>query len=70
MNKAPATIETMSDAIYEIAKSARALRQTRLRDETLIQLIQWGIPVKDRPTLKQIALVLDACENLDRENLK
>jgi hypothetical protein len=65
------SIEHLDEEIRTIAQSVRELRsKTKLKDSTLYMLIREACPQRERPTLRQIKLVLDAAENLERTYLK
>lgn len=65
------SIELLHEEIRVIAQAVRKLRiDSHLKDSTLCMLIREACPQRDRPTLKQIKMVLDAAENLEKEYLK
>lgn len=64
-------LETLSEEIRTIAAAVREMRRsTKLRDSTLHMLIREACPQKERPSLRQIKMILDAAENLEKEYLK
>lgn len=64
-------IELLSEEIRAIAQGVRRLmKDTQLKEKTIILLIRESIPVGTRPTIAEVKAVLAAAENLEREYLK
>lgn len=64
-------IELLSEEIRAIAQGVRRLmKDTQLKEKTIILLIRESIPVGARPTIAEVKAVLAAAENLEKEYLK
>ena len=64
-------IELLSEEIRAIAQGVRRLmKDTQLKEKTIILLIRESIPVGSRPTIAEVKAVLTAAENLEKEYLK
>jgi hypothetical protein len=62
--------EVIASAIVSISEGMRVLRNSRLTEEAILLLVQNAMPVKDRPSRKQIQATLHAMGDLRRIYLK
>ena len=58
--------EVLAKSVVDISRSASKLLSSPLKIDAIVVLIQESLPVKDRPTRRQIYDVLDAATKLGK----